>query len=211
MRGQYREMLAFGWAVGAMISLGVATSQPARAQTDEPAPREAVIVSRAYAVLPKGKVVSLQAEDNSDLNNRLLGLITAEMQRRGYRLADSGDVTLYYNASSPITEAARQRELRRSAELGSTAPRTDRGQVRDQAEPLIRIRPEGVLGQPSSSLVDSYSMNIIITESGGTQYWVGTATTYLPRANSYEVSVSLTKALFREFGKTLDNHRVPLD
>ncbi|HEX7006043.1 MAG TPA: hypothetical protein VF274_02825 [Alphaproteobacteria bacterium] len=212
MRGPYRDVMAVGWALGVLFSLDIATSEPAQAQAnDEPAPREAVIVARAYAALPKAKVVSVQGEDNSDLNSRLLGLITSEMQRLGYRVGDTGDVTLYYNASSPITERSSERGPRRSALLGSTDPRTDRGQLLDRAEPQIRIRPEGVLGQPSSSLIDTYSMNVIITESGGTQYWVGTATTYLPRADSYEVSVSLTKALFRQFGKTVDNQRVPLE
>jgi hypothetical protein len=212
MRGQCRDVMAVGWAIGALVSLEIATSEPAYAQAkDEPAPRQAVIVARAYAPLPKAKVVSLQGEDNSDLNARLLGLITAEMQRLGYRIGDAGEVTLYYNASSPITELSAQRGTRRSALRGSTDPRTDRGQLLDQAEPQIRIRPEGVLGQPTSSLIDTYSMNVIVTERGGAQYWVGTATTYLPRADSYEVSVSLTKALFHEFGKTLSDQRVPID
>ena len=212
MRGQYRDVIAVGWAIGAIFSLDVAASEPARAQAkDELPPREAVIVARAYDKLPKTKVVTLQGEDNSDLNYRLHGLIASEMQRLGYRIGDNGDVTLYYNASAPVTEAAPDRELRRSAVLGSNAPRTDRGQIRDQAEPMFRIRPEGVLGQPTSSLIDTYSMNVIVTERGGGQYWVGTSTTYLPRADSYEVSVSLTKALFREFGKTVSSQRVPMD
>jgi hypothetical protein len=133
------------------------------------------------------------------------------MQRLGYKLGENGDVTLYYNASSPVTETDADRNLRRSAIRGSTQPRTDRGQLLDQAQPQIRLRPQGVLGQPESSILDTYSMNVIVTERGGSQFWVGTATTYLPRADSYEVSVSLTKALFRQFGKTVSSQKVPID
>jgi hypothetical protein len=212
MRGQCRDVLATGWAIGALFSLGLVGTEPAFAESkDEPAPRQAVIVARAYAPVPKAKVVSLQGEDNSDLNGRLHNLIAAEMQRLGYRIGENGDVTLYYNASAPVTEQDADRGTRKSAVRGSTSPRTDRGQLLDQAQPQIRIRPQGVLGQPESSLVDTYSMNVIITERGGSQFWVGTSTTHLPRADSYEVSVSLTKALFREFGKTVNSQSVPID
>jgi hypothetical protein len=212
MRGQSRGLLAAGLAISVALSMQLAGAGSARAQAkDEPPPREAVIVSRAYSPLPKAKVVSLQGEDNSDLNSRLHGLVSAEMQRLGYRLGENGDVTLYFNASAPVTEPSAERGTRRSAVRGSTDPRTDRGQLLDQAEPQFRVRPQGVLGQPESSLLDTYSMNVIVTERGGVQYWVGTATTHLPRADSYEVSVSLTKALFREFGRTVSSQRVPLD
>ena len=212
MRGQYREAMALGWAVCCLFCIGMVSTDPAFAEAkDEPAPRQAMIVSRAYSSLPKAKVISLQGEDNSDLNSRLHGLVASEMQRLGYSLGENGDVTLYYNASSPVTELEADRSLRRSAIRGSNEPRTDRGQLLDQAQPQIRLRPQGVLGQPELSLLDTYSMNVIVTERGGSQFWVGTATTYLPRADSYEVSVSLTKALFREFGKTVSSQKVPID
>ena len=212
MRGQYREATALVWAAGVLFSMTIVTAAPALAEsTDEPAPRQATIVARAYSALPKAKVVSLQGEDNSDLNSRLHGLVASEMQRLGYRIGDNGDVTLYYNASSPVTDIESSQNLRRSAIRGSNQPRTDRGQLLDQAQPQIRIRPQGVLGQPESSILDTYSVNVIVTERGGSQFWVGTATTYLPRADSYAVSVSLTKALFLQFGKTVSNQKVPLD
>ncbi|HVO14638.1 MAG TPA: hypothetical protein VMV26_05465 [Alphaproteobacteria bacterium] len=212
MRGKSRGMLAAGLAIGVAFSVQFAGAGSAWAQAkDEPAPREAVIVARAYSPLPKVKIISLQGEDNSDLNSRLHGLVSAEMQRLGYKLGENGDVTLYYNASAPVTEPTADRGTRRSAVRGSTDPRTDRGQLLDQAEPQFRVRPQGVLGQPESSILDTYSMNVIVTERGGVQYWVGTATTHLPRADSYEVSVSLTKALFREFGRTVSSQRVPLE
>jgi hypothetical protein len=141
----------------------------------------------------------------------LHGLVASEMQRLGYRVGDNGDVTLYYNASSPVTDLEASPGTRRSAMRGWPEPRTAQGQLKDEAQPQIRIRPQGVLGQPTSSILDTYSMNVIVTERGGSQFWVGTATTYLPRADSYEVSVSLTKALFRQFGKTVSNQKVPLD
>jgi hypothetical protein len=211
MRGQCREVMAVGWVIGALFSMEIAGAEPAFAQTkDQPAPREAVIVARAYSPLPKAKVVSLQGEDNSDLNSRLHGLVAAEMQRLGYRISDNGDVTLYYNASAPVTEPSAARGTRRSALRGAPGQRDDRGQL-IETDPQFRARPQGVLGQPESAILDTYSMNVIVTERGGVQFWVGTATTHLPRADSYEVSVSLTKALFREFGKTVSSQRVPID
>jgi hypothetical protein len=212
MRGQCREVVAFSWAIGILFSLDIVGAEPAFAQAnDQPAPRQAVVVARAYSPLPKAKVITLQGEDNSDLNSRLHGLVASEMQRLGYRLGENGDVTLYFNASAPVTELSGDRGTRRSAVRGSNDPRTDRGQLLDQAEPQFRVRPQGVLGKPESSILDTYSMNVIVTQRGGVQFWVGTATTYLPRADSYEVSVSLTKALFREFGKTVSSQRVPMD
>jgi hypothetical protein len=191
----------WGMAVAIAAALAVAPQQvAAQSATDD-----GVVSGKTFAAIARGAAVSVEPEDDTDLNLRLRPVIARALRARGYRVAKNAAVRFIYNADTPETRRAKQ-NLRRSAERGSLYnrdPRQRSGAIRD---PFIR-QGLNLSGRPLKPGEQRHLVSVIVLNDQGTQYWVGTAYVDGHRGDSFDITSTLSQQLVRQLGRDVKERR----
>jgi len=191
------------WGLAATLAATMALApQMVAAQT--PA-GEGMVNGKTFAPIGRGAVVSVEPEDDTDLNLRLRPIIARELRARGYRVAARAAVRFIYNAETPETRRVKQ-NLRRSAERGSDVNRDPRERTGPIRNPLIR-RGLNLSGQPLKPGEQRHLVSVIVLNDQGSQYWVGTAHIDGRRGDSFDITSTLSQQLVRQLGRTVSNAR----
>lgn len=193
--------LVWGIAVVAAASLAF-TPLDAAAQA---VGGDGIVSGKTFAPIGRGAAVSVEPEDDTDLNLRLRAVIAKALRERGYRVAPNAAVRFIYNADTPETRRVRQ-SLRRSAERGSGVNRDPRQRSGPMRNPLIR-QDLNLSGRPIKPNEQRHLVSVIVLNDKGTQYWVGTAHIDGHRGDSFDVTSALSLQLVRQLGRTVSRTR----
>lgn len=195
------KLLVWGMAAAIAASLG----QAPQAAAAQPSTAEGVISGKTFAAIRRGATVSVEPEDDTDLNLRLRPIIAKALRARGYRVAENAQVRFIYNADTPETRRVKN-NLRRSAERGSGVNRDPRQRSGPIRNPLIR-QDLNLSGRPIKPSDQRHLVSVIVLNDKGTQYWVGTAHVDGHRGDSFDVTSALSKQLVREMGHNVKERR----
>jgi hypothetical protein len=191
------------WGIAAAIAASLSyTPQPAAAQAST---SEGIVSGKTYAAIGRGATVSVEPEDDTDLNLRLRPIIAKALRARGYRIAEHAQVRFIYNADTPATRRIKN-NLRRSAERGSGVNRDPRERTGPMRNPLIR-QGLNLSGRPLKPSEDRHLVSVIVLNDKGTQYWVGTAHVDGYKGDSFDVTSVLSRQLVRQLGHNVDQRR----
>jgi len=187
------------WGATAMlVVLCLQPTPPAIAQT---AAGSGMVTGKTFAPVARGSAVSVEPEDDTDLNLRLKPVIAAALKARGYRIVANAKVRFIYNAESPETRRLK-RNLRRSAERGSAVNRDPRQRTGPIRNPLIR-QGLNLSGQPLKPGDERHLVSVIVLNDSGSQYWVGTAHVDRNPGDSFGITSTLSRQLVRNLGRTV--------
>jgi hypothetical protein len=189
--------LVWGMAIVAAASLALA---PMKA-TAQAAGGDGIISGKTFAPIGRGAAVSVEPEDDTDLNLRLRPIIAKALRERGYRVVRNAEVRFIYNADTPETRRVKQ-NLRRSAERGSGVNRDPRQRTGPMRNPLIR-QDLNLSGRPIKPSEQRHLVSVIVLNDKGTQYWVGTAHIDGHGGDSFDVTSALSQQLVQQMGRTV--------
>ena len=177
-RGRRLPVLAL---IGALLS-----AHPGAAQE-----HVALVSSRSYTPITD-KTFVVEAADTSELNERLATVISAELQKRGYTIADEAAVELAFDLQTlPIVPRARSVQG-----AGRNASNTDPDTVG------VRIN----LNRPKTGKLQGhnrYRLSIRMT-NGRTSIWSGSATAYVTGSDRFTVGSALTRVLIAALNSTVE-------
>jgi hypothetical protein len=166
---------------------------------------DGVMTTKVFKAIPKGAAITLEPEDDTDMNQRLRPVIARELRKQGYRVVDSAPIRFIYNADTPETRRARV-TTRRSAERGSHLGRDPRERSGSMRYPLIR-QDLNLTGQRLKEGETRHLVNAIVLQESGTQYWVGTALIDGRRGDSYAITARLAQVLTRQLGASVTGRK----
>lgn len=189
--------LVWGMAVLVAASLALA---PIKATAQAPG-GDGIVSGKTFAQIGRGSAVSVEPEDDTDLNLRLRPIIERELRARGYRVARNAPVRFIFNADTPETRRVKQ-NLRRSAERGSGVNRDPRQRTGPMRNPLIR-QDLNLSGRPLKPGEQRHLVSVIVLNDKGTQYWVGTAHIDGYRGDSFDATSALSQQLVRQLGRNV--------
>jgi len=189
--------LVWGMAVVAAASL---TLTPLQAAAQAPA-GDGIVSGKNFAAIGRGAAVSVEPEDDTDLNLRLRPVIERALRARGYRIASNAAVRFIYNADTPETRRVKK-NLRRSAERGSGVNRDPRQRSGPMRNPLIR-QDLNLSGRPIKPNEQRHLVSVIVLNDKGTQYWVGTAHIDGHHGDSFDVTSVLSRQLVQQLGRNV--------
>jgi hypothetical protein len=184
-------------AVVAAASLALT---PLQAAAQAPA-GDGIVSGKNFAPIGRGAAVSVEPEDDTDLNLRLRPVIERALRARGYRIASNAAVRFIYNADTPETRRVKK-NLRRSAERGSGVNRDPRQRSGPMRNPLIR-QDLNLSGRPIKPNEQRHLVSVIVLNDKGTQYWVGTAHIDGHRGDSFDVTSALSRQLVQQLGRNV--------
>jgi hypothetical protein len=191
------------WSIAAVIAATAAlVPQPAAAQA---AKGDGIINGKTFARIGRGNAVSVEPEDNTDLNLRLRPIIARALKARGYRIVTNASVRFIYNADTPETRRLKT-TLRRSAERGSDVNRDPRQRTGPMRNPLFR-RGLNLSGRPIKQGELRHLVSVIVLHDSGTQYWVGTAYVDGRKGDSFDIASKLSRQLVRQLGRNVSEAR----
>lgn len=191
------------WGIAAATALSLAF---ASARAAEKAPgADGEVSGKTYAPIARGAAVSVEPEDDTDLNLRLRPIIAKALRERGYRVVRNAEVRFIYNADTPATRRVKN-NLRRSAERGSNVNRDPRQRSGPIRNPLIR-QDLNLSGRPLKPGEERHLVSVIVLNDKGTQYWVGTAHVDGHHGDSFDVTSTLSQQLVRQMGHTVSRTR----
>lgn len=167
--------------------------------------RQGSLNSKHFAKIAKGTAISIEPEEQTDLNQRLRPVIARALRARGYRISENAAVRFIFNADTPETRGVKN-NLRRSAERGSDLDRDPRRRSGSMRNPIFR-RGLNLSGQPIKPASVRHLVTVIILHENGTQYWVGTAQIDGRRGDSFDITSSLSRELVHGLGKTVEGGR----
>lgn len=163
------------------------------------------VSSKAFAKIAKGTAISIEPEEQTDLNERLRPVIARALRARGYRIAENAAVRFIFNADTPETRGVKT-NLRRSPERGSALDRDPRRRSGSMRNPIIR-QGLNLSGRPIKPSAARHLVTVIVLHENGTQYWVGTAKIDGKRGDSFDITSSLSRELVHGLGKTVEDGR----
>ena len=166
------------------------------------ASRQGSVSSKTFAKIAKGTAISIEPEEQTDLNERLRPVIAQALRARGYRISENAAVRFIFNADTPETRGVKT-NLRRSPERGSALDRDPRRRSGSMRNPLIR-QGLNLSGQPIKPGIARHLVTVIVLHENGTQYWVGTARVDGKRGDSFDITSSLSRELVHGLGKTVE-------
>jgi len=191
------------WGIAVVVAaLAALAPQQAAAQTPV---GSGVVSGKTFANIGRGATVSVEPEDDTDLNLRLRPIIARALRARGYRVAENAAVRFIYNADTPETRRAKT-NLRRSAERGSGVNRDPRQRTGPMRNPLIR-QGLNLSGRPLKPGEQRHLVSVIVLNDKGSQYWVGTAHIDGQRGDSFDIASVLSQQLVRQLGRNLSGTR----
>ncbi len=167
--------------------------------------RQGSLSSKNFAKIAKGTAISIEPEEQTDLNERLRPVIARALRARGYRISENAAVRFIFNADAPETRSVKN-NLRRSPERGSALDRDPRRRSGSMRNPIIR-RGLNLSGQPIKPAAVRHLVTVIVLHENGTQYWVGTAKVNGKRGDSFDITSSLSRQLVHGLGKTVEGGR----
>lgn len=167
--------------------------------------RQGSLNSRHFAKIAKGTAISIEPEEQTDLNQRLRPVIARALRARGYRISENAAVRFIFNADTPETRSVKN-NLRRSPERGSDLDRDPRRRSGSMRNPIFR-QGLNLSGQPIKPASVRHLVTVIILHENGTQYWVGTAKIDGKRGDSFDITSSLSRELVHGLGKTVEGGR----
>lgn len=187
------------WGMAALIAVSLGfTPQPLAAQSPG---ADGVVSGKTFAPIGRGAAISIEPEEDTDLNLRLRPIIAKALRERGYRITSNAAVRFIYNADTPQTRRVRN-SLRRSAERGSAVNRDPRQRSGPMRDPLIR-QDLNLSGRPIKPSDERHLVSVIVLNDKGTQYWVGTAHVDGHGGDSFDVTSALSQQLVRQLGRTV--------
>ena len=189
--------LVWGMAVVAAASLALT---PLKVAAQAPG-GDGIVSGKTFAPIGRGAVVSVEPEDDTDLNLRLRPIIEKALRARGYRVARHAEVRFIYNADTPETRRVKQ-NLRRSAERGSGVNRDPRQRSGPMRNPLIR-QDLNLSGRPLKPNEQRHLVSVIVLNDKGSQYWVGTAHIDGYRGDSFDATSALSQQLVQQLGRNV--------
>jgi hypothetical protein len=164
--------------------------------------RRGTLISKTFEMIAKGTAISIEPEEQTDLNERLRPVIARALRARGYRISEGAAVRFIFNADTPETRSVKN-NLRRSPERGSALDRDPRRRSGSMRNPIFR-RGLNLSGQPIKRAASRHLVTVIVLHENGTQYWVGTAKIDGKRGDSFDITSSLSRQLVRGLGKTVE-------
>jgi len=166
---------------------------------------DGVVSGKTFAQIARGAAVSVEPEDDTDLNLRLRPVIAQALRARGYRIVPNAAVRFIYNADTPETRRVKN-NLRRSAERGSNVNRDPRQRSGPIRNPLIR-QDLNLSGRPLKPGEQRHLVSVIVLNDKGSQYWVGTAHVDGHHGDSFDVTSTLSQQLVRQLGRDVKGTR----
>ena len=191
------------WGIAVVFTAAVALA-PQQAAAQSPA-GSGVVSGKTFANIGRGATVSVEPEDNTDLNLRLRPVIARALIARGYRVAENAAIRFIYNADTPETRRVKT-NLRRSAERGSDVNRDPRQRTGPMRNPLIRLGLN-LSGRPLKPGEQRHLVSVIVLNDKGSQYWVGTAHIDGHKGDSFGITSALSQQLVRQLGRNLSETR----
>ena len=191
------------WGIAVVVA-ALAALVPQQAAAQSPA-GNGVVSGKTFANIGRGATVSVEPEDNTDLNLRLRPIIARALRARGYRVAENAAVRFIYNADTPETRRAKT-NLRRSVERGSDVNRDPRQSTGPMRNPLIR-QGLNLSSRPLKPGEQRHLVSVIVLNDKGSQYWVGTAHVDGQRGDSFGIASALSQHLVRQLGRNLSGNR----
>lgn len=167
--------------------------------------RQGSLSSKNFAKIVKGTAISIEPEEQTDLNQRLRPVIARALRARGYKISDNAAVRFIFNADTPETRNIKN-NLRRSSERGSALGRDPRRRSGSMRNPIFR-RGLNLSGRPIKPASVRHLVTVIVLHENGTQYWVGTAQIDGKRGDSFDITSSLSRELVLGLGKTVEAGR----
>ena len=161
--------------------------------------------SKTFAPIAKGTAISIEPEEQTDLNERLRPVIARALRARGYRISEKAAIRFIFNADTPETKNLKT-NLRRSTERGSALDRDPRRRSGAMRNPLIR-QGLNLSGRPIKPGALRHLVTVIVLHENGTQYWVATAKVDGKRGDSFDITSSLSRELVHGLGKTVEDGR----
>ena len=191
------------WGIAAVTAASlVVASQWAGAQAPG---ADGVVSGKTFTPIARGAAVSVEPEDDTDLNLRLRAVIAQALRARGYRIVPHAAVRFIYNADTPETRRIKN-NLRRSAERGSSVNRDPRQRSGPMRNPLIR-QDLNLSGRPLKPGEQRHLVSVIVLNDKGSQYWVGTAHVDGHHGDSFDVTSALSQQLVRQMGRDVKGTR----
>jgi hypothetical protein len=157
------------------------------------------MAATAYGPLPDDSTITVAFRDDTDLNNRLRAVFENELKKRGYRLSDSGDLTLTFETLV---------EEKLSADKPATV--VGRGGSKSGAEASFQFRIP--LKKPKPE-VDGrrYSLNVAVARHNANPLWVASAVAVATHGERFAVQRSMVVALVETLGQTVERRPITIE
>ena len=167
--------------------------------------RQGSVSSKNFAKIVKGTAISIEPEEQTELNERLRPVIARALRARGYKISENAAVRYIFNADTPETRRVKN-NLRRSPERGSDLDRDPRRRSGSMRNPIFR-KGLNLSGRPIKPSAVRHLVTVIVLHENGTQYWVGTAKIDGKRGDYFDITSSLSRQLVYGLGKTVEGGR----
>ena len=163
------------------------------------------VTTQALGAIPDGQTISVEAENDTELNDRLAREIRRELRSRRLNPGRAGLTLRFATAMPEFGAPARQRNVEIEGRGGSRGRSTITG--------VLKV-PLGKSKQPQQEPAGQepqVRLRLDLLSPDGKPLWTGEIATARGNADRYAVLTRLVPVLLDRFGKTTSNAFVPYD
>lgn len=171
--------------------------------------------------LPKGTPIAVVAEEFTDLNTRLQGIVEKALVARGYTVQSNAPFTLSYDTemssqTDPEPPGFKEDGVEEvEQDMEQTPPWDDGGGELGRDEPeMFGPESDGAsipLGSTPPLEQGQYSLSFILGRNDSPAIWQGSLTANMPGSGPFEAAQVMVPILADHIGQTVRGKRVPIE